>query len=228
MLGTSIDSACRIAVARCCGEVGKKSVGRCASFGDKVEDTTDTFCVVFSTRLGDDLYLLDSRCRHCFKHLLGVLAEHWVGTSVDIYLKVSTAIYFDVVIAIDSDHRHLTKHFDDSIRLSGRVFAQVVDKFVGLCLDDGLACYDFHFVEHLFAVFDDDASEVGNRVGISHFKAHGGLLSTDGSECDVVATRRGESLSKTTVLVCDTDFDRLGIFLTRINADCDVRLALVE
>ena len=170
LLGTSIDSACRIAVARCCGEVGKKSVGRCASFGDKVEDTTDTFCVVFSTRLGDDLYLLDSRCRHSFKHLLGVLAEHWVGTSVDIYLKVSAAIYLDVVIAIDSDHRYLPKHFDDSIRLSGRVFAQVVNQFVGLCFNNRLACYNLDTLQYFLIIFYDYTSEVCSRVGVSHFE----------------------------------------------------------
>ena len=86
--------------------------------GDDVEDARHAFRIVLCTRIGDDFNLLDSRGGITLKDKRRIGRHHLIGLAVDINLESLAALHLNLIVALNRDHRHLAKHFQERVGLS--------------------------------------------------------------------------------------------------------------
>ena len=111
---------------------------------DNVQNTAHALCIILWTRISDHLYLLDAVGGHTLQHFLGIVRHHLIGLVVHIDLKRTGTIHLDVVLAIHRYHRHLSKHFQNGVRLRIRITLYVVGNLVDIRLHERLLLHDFH------------------------------------------------------------------------------------
>ena len=111
---------------------------------DDIQDATHAFGIILRPRVSNDLDTLDRIGWHAFEHFLRIVCHHLVWLVVHIHLERTGTVHLYIVLAIDSDHRHLTKHLDHSIRLRVRIVLDIIGNLVDVGFDERLLFDDLH------------------------------------------------------------------------------------
>ena len=114
-----------------------------------IDDAADAFRIVFYRRVGDDLDLLDGRCRNGLDELVEVPGQHPGGPAVHQHLVILAAVQQHLLVAIDAEHRHIPENVDEIAACRQRVCFHVISKFVGIGRNQFTAGYDGRFFELL-------------------------------------------------------------------------------
>ena len=81
--------------------------------GYDVENSANTFSIIFSTGLGDDLNAFNHTCRNRLKYLLRVVAPPIIRSSVLVYFEIRATIDAYFIFAVDGNHRNFAKHIEN-------------------------------------------------------------------------------------------------------------------
>ena len=118
-----------------------------------IDDAADAFRIVFHRRIGDDLDLLDGRCRNGLDELVEVPGQHPGGTAVHQHLVILAAVQQHLLVTIDAEHRHIPENIDEVAAGRQRVCFHIIGKLVGIGRNQFTAGRDgrfpqmFHFSE---------------------------------------------------------------------------------
>ena len=114
---------------------------------DDIQDATHAFGIVLRSRVGNDLDAFDRIGGHTLQHFLRIVCHHLVRLVVHIHLERTGAVHLYIVLAIDSNHRHLTKHLDHSIRLRIWIVLDIIGNLVDVGLDERLLFDNLHALQ---------------------------------------------------------------------------------
>ena len=123
-------SICRHGIAR------RRSLG----VGYDIKHTSHPLGIIFCARIGNNLYLLNSRSRISFEYHRRIGTHHLVGLAVNIHLKAGISVHLDVILTINRHHRHLAQHFKHSVGFSIRVIGYRIRQFVQFGLNQWALC----------------------------------------------------------------------------------------
>ena len=133
---------------------------------DDVQHAARSLSVVGSTRVGDDLNVLDGRGGHVLEDHAGVLREHGIGLAIHIHLEVRLAVHGDVVLSVNRHHGHFTQHVEHGVGLRVLIFAHVVRHLVRFHLHQRLLCHHLDGSQGLVVVLQQNGAEVECRLSV--------------------------------------------------------------
>ena len=154
--------------------VGREGVALCAGFSIRhdIEDARGAFSIVFRARVGDDFNALDGRSRIVFQDERRVGTHHLAGLSVNVNLEARTAVDFDVVFTVNSDHWHLAKHVEQGVGLRFGVFLHGIRNAVDFGFHEASFRSHGGLSQHAFVLLQEERAEIGQfAFGDRHVSA---------------------------------------------------------
>ena len=108
-----------------------------------IDNTTNTFSIIFRSRIGNDLDILDRTCRHTFQYIGSIFTTQQVrGFAIHIDFIVRRSFQLDFVFTIHCYHRDFTEHLQRIAGFSFRVVFQAISQFIDFHLHQRLlGCY---------------------------------------------------------------------------------------
>ena len=80
-----------------------------------IQDSIYAFCILAGSWISNHLDAFHHRGRHRLQYFLGILRQTGVQMAVLIDFEAIVPLYEDVILTINSHHRHLAQHVDHSL-----------------------------------------------------------------------------------------------------------------
>ena len=87
-----------------------------ATGSNDVQDTTDTFRIIFCTRVSNNFNRLHRVGRQALQHFSGIVTHHIIRLPVYMHFKVAASVYLNFIFPVYGYQRYLTEHFESRIR----------------------------------------------------------------------------------------------------------------
>ena len=136
------------------------SLHAASSDGNDIQDTPDTFRIVFRPRISNYFDGLDRIGRETLQHFFRVIAHHAVRLSVHMHLEVAATIHLNVFFSVYRYKRYLSQHLQRRIGLGIRVVFHAISHLVHLCFDQRLLSNHFHAFQHLRSLGHENPTQI--------------------------------------------------------------------
>ena len=191
-----------------------------------IENGTGSLGIIFGTRVGNDLNLLDHACGHGLENLLHVLAtECRIGMAIAIHLERGRPLDANLVLAVDRDHGHFLEHVEHIIGAAVGIALHIIGYAVNLSAHQRFLSSDGDTCQHIGRLFEHNVAQQRIGLGLRHAELLAGLFLAHSGHLEHIATILAQHLVKTAVVFGDSRHHDLGCITLVEDAHCGIGFA---